>query len=581
MKKMFRSLFILSLSASALGGCALDEFFGGNTKVADHIDVREYTAEVFENEKYTFDGKVFAVYEDKTEEDVTEKSEYTTLDTSKLGYQDFVVRYEDAKFIHKKTIQINVKEKEKEIPLESISIPANVSVKMGKTATVTPTFSPSNATNKSVEFKTGSSSIATISSNGEITPVNVGKTTITVTSLADSKIKATANLEIKEASAQAEWTILMYVCGSNLESQQGEATEDLEEIRSVSGQPSDVNIVVQAGGSKKWSSALSSVANASFRNRFHISNKKYVKDSQETKVNMGLASSLQDFVKWGLETYPADKVGFVYWNHGGAITGACFDEQFSEDGLDPAEMIEGISGGKSAAGYSDKFEFIGYDCCLMQFQDLAGLNAPYAKYQVASEESEWGLGWSYDKWVDDLYAGKSTEEVLTALVDGFVADTNALYPQYYGEASDQTQSFVDLSKWSAYESAWESMSQTLNTAVTNWDTFANVLSSGTKYGDYYDLFDIGDFITNMRKSSYKNNATLMSKLNSVEIAYNDLVVYEDHGAAAGNSSGLALFAPVSGYPLTTDDYSESVTTLSTWRQLCVNKGNWYSGGWWW
>ena len=59
-----------------------------------------------------------------------------------------------------------------------------------------------------------------------------------------------------------KYTIMVYMCGADLESgydgystntsQAGYATMDLNEILSVSGQPDDVNIIIQTGGAKSW-----------------------------------------------------------------------------------------------------------------------------------------------------------------------------------------------------------------------------------------------------------------------------------------------------------------------------------------
>ena len=475
------------------------------------------------------------------------------------------------------------------VPATGVSLPSAKEISLNGTTSLPVTYSPSNAnTGLALKWSSSSTSVAEVDQNsGVIAPKTIGTTNITAELVSDSSKKSTCTVTVVE-QARDKWTILVYMCGANLESDyassnQGCATSDLIEIASVAGQPDDVNVVVQAGGATKWSSTYSNVINKDKCNRFHLSGNNYVKDSQTAKQNMGDSTTLSSFISWGLETYPADNVGLIFWDHGGAITGACFDDQFLDsdgygDGLYPEEMIEGISKGKSDAGYTDKFEFIGYDCCLMQFQDLAGLNAPYAKYQIASEESEWGYGWSYDKWIDDLFAKKTTEEILTAAVDGFYTDTETDYERIYKEPNNQTLSFVNLQNWSAYETAWESMASTLNSVVSDWNTLSTVLKKCGHFGEEYDLYDLGDFVKYMKTSSFSSNTTLMNKINAVETALNNLIVYEKHGSSAGNvtggsASGFALFAPVTGQ-MSKTFYGEEVTTLQTWRSFCINKGKW-------
>ena len=273
------------------------------------------------------------------------------------------------------------------------------------------------------------------------------------------------------------------------------------------------------------------------------------------------------------------------------MQGCCFDEQNSNNGLTPAEVAGAIKSARTTLGITNKFEFIGYDCCLMQVQDIAGLNSEYAKYQIASEESEWGYGWTYDGWIDDLFAKKSTENILKAIVDSFASETTAAYTQWQqidpSYVNDQTLSYLDLSKWDAYETAWEDMASALSSVVNSsskWNTLANVLKTCQRFGqteDYYgnkiypfDVFDVGSFCTKMKaSSSYKSNSTLMSKIADVESAMSSLVKYEWHGSGSSGATGMTLFAPVSGYS-STSDYSTSSTPFTTWRNICTSYGSW-------
>ena len=553
--------------------------------VLSKIEASGYSTEVDKGTTYKFDGIVKATFDTGAVVDVTDDCVYGTVSTTSAGSKTLTISYTDPnKSTNKKTISVTIKVISH---VTGISVSdSTIEVGVGKTKSITASVTPTDATEKGLTYYSSNTSVATVTlsnSNYVITGVSTGSATITFVSKENSSITKAVTVSVNEV-VQDEWIILLYVCGADLESDGGAATDDLKEIASVSGQPDDVNVVVQAGGAKSWKTTYNSVINKDKCNRFHLKDKTYVSDSQTSKVNMGLQSTLQSFIQWGLQTYPADKVGLVLWNHGGAMGGCCYDEQFSDDGLTPAEVAAAVKGAKSAVGYSDKFEFIGYDCCLMQVQDIAGLNSEYANYQIAAEESEWGYGWTYNEWIDDLFAKKSTKTILQAIVDSFKSETSKYYS---GTNNDQTLSYLDLSNWSAYETAWESMASTLGNIVTSsskWNTLANVLNSCQRFGatevDYwgtigypFDVFDVGSFCTKMKaSSSYSSNTTLMNKITSVQTAYSDLVVYEWHGAGSSGATGLSLFAPVSGYAYSSD-YSTSNTTLSTWRSICVNYGS--------
>ena len=49
----------------------------------------------------------------------------------------------------------------------------------------------------------------------------------------------------------------------------------------------------------------------------------------------------------------------------------------------------------STKNMTDKFEFVGFDACLMASIEVANTFVPYAEFMIASEESESGEGWNY------------------------------------------------------------------------------------------------------------------------------------------------------------------------------------------
>ena len=87
---------------------------------------------------------------------------------------------------------------QKDIELESISLPSTQKVELGKTLTLTPTFNPASATNKIVEWSSSDESIATIDNGGKITPKKIGSTIITVISQ-DGNKKATCTVTVVES----------------------------------------------------------------------------------------------------------------------------------------------------------------------------------------------------------------------------------------------------------------------------------------------------------------------------------------------------------------------------------------------
>lgn len=468
---------------------------------------------------------------------------------------------------------------------------ASISLKAERTATLTANILPSDAYDKSVIWSSSNNNIAQVSSEGVITAKSVGTATITATTN-DGGYKASCTVVVEEKGATDDWTVLIYMCGSNLESSMtneedgyGFAVSDIKEILNVNNQPKDVNIIIETGGCTKWTTNSKAKYSANYDistsfNQIHrVENNKIVLDKQLTsKPNMGDPNTLQDFLEYGLTTYPADKTALILWNHGGGLQGVCFGEtsknNLSNDGLEATEVVEAVSGALKKCGMTgQKLEWIGYDACLMAVQDIAEMNSPYFKYMVASEESEAGAGWDYDTWIDDLYSGKDTETILKAIVDGFIADNGGVSSRY----NDQTLAYYKLQYATEYMNAWENMASTLKNKITksNKSSFNNLVDETKHYADsdydYYGLFDAMDFVNILSSSSTFNPGD--SIISDVKSSFKNLIGYASCGKGAGNSNGLCMFWCIDSSYKRVNPYTAGVDThFSNWAYLSNTYG---------
>ena len=411
-------------------------------------------------------------------------------------------------------------------------------------------------------------------------------------------------------SKKDKYTIMVYMCGADLESgydgystdpqNAGLASGDIFEMCSASNKPKDVNVIIQTGGAMAWKNGK---IDAKKLQRWHIEDGALVKDEDLPKYScMGFSSTFQDFLEWGLTKYPAKKTGVIMWNHGGAMQGVCFDERYNGDGLLSSEVTKALEGAFQNTGRKEKLEWIGYDACLMQVQDIAEANSDYFNYMVAAQESEGGDGWAYNKWLDNLYKGETTKQILTEICDTFV-------DQYGTKHNDQTLSALDLSKMSEYKTAWESLASKISTTITDKTEFQNMMKTVNTYGttwysandlysmglstspssqDYYGnyglvqegqyyvdygynsfgTFDVKDFL-NKLETKY---TTLSSDTSKVKAAYNNMLVYNKAGDDAGQSNGLCLFFPMHERCRATTYYSLKETRFANWKAVTKSLG---------
>ena len=486
----------------------------------------------------------------------------------------------------------------------------SVTLSFNKTVQLTATVNPA-AANQAVTWSSNNTSVATVSNNGLVTAkAIVGNATITATTV-DGGHTASCAVSVQEVSGT---TVMIYMCGADLESAtpehgsgylnsgyQGLASMDIDEILSVNGQPENVNIVLETGGAKHW--AKSNIPTNKLA-RWEIRDKTMTKIAESgspnstvfpTSTNMGLSSTLQSFVEWGLENYPAEKYGLIMWNHGGAMGGCCFDENYSNDSISETELKEAVTNARNNKGISDTFEWITYDACLMAVQDVAEYNSYNFKYMLSSQESESGYGYDYDAWLPTLYNNPSINggELLEVIGHTFMVEEKSLYQQWYGsrwsQYFDQTQSVYDLSKVAAYKTAFESLASSIDGVIGSTEskakTLGNLINSAKKYGetedDYgdtiypFDIFDAKEVINKIvANSAY---SSLSSKAEAAKSAIDNLVIYEEHGEGT-TGCGLCVFCPMSGYSYPYGYTSGGVqygpsTNFTNWKSV-ANKVFW-------
>lgn len=386
------------------------------------------------------------------------------------------------------------------------------------------------------------------------------------------------------------YTIMIYMCGSDLESGKDEygrysylATSDLKEIVNTPNKPKNVNIIVETGGAKKWSTQYKISSNKI--GRYHVGNNELIEDELLPNANMGKAATFESFLEWGLVNYPAKRTGVILWNHGGAMDGCCFDENYSDDGLEPYELSNAIEAAFTKVKRKEKLEWIGYDACNMAVQDIAEFNSRYFNYMVCSQESEVGEGWDYDKWLDNLYANPKgdTKELLTEICDTFIAENDK---ELGSRNNDQTLSVLDLNQMDTYKEKWEKMASDLNiNSSSKWSSFSKIVNKSKKYGLYddytalsynngylFDIFNVSDFLTNMEKAS--DYSSIKQDFTDLKTALNNLIAYNKTGNAASGSCGLCFFCPLSGYN-SASIYTATKTNFSNWRNLVSEYGSFY------
>lgn len=323
-------------------------------------------------------------------------------------------------------------------------------------------------------------------------------------------------------------TIMVYMCGTDLESRSGMGTSDLNEMLAARF-GSEINLLVYTGGCNGWrNETVSSRTNQIWQ----------VKDGKLVNLQKDLGSkpmtdpaTLAGYIEWCAKNYPASRYELILWDHGGgSVSGYGYDEKFARSG---SMDLAGLGRALKTAGV--QFDFIGFDACLMATAETALALTPYADYLIASEETEPGVGWYYTDWLTAFGKNPSmpTIELGQQIADSFVDTCAAKCP---GQLT--TLSVLDLAELEA----------TLPDALA---AFSRAASGLIRDKDYQTLSNARSGAREFAQSSKIDQVDLVHLAQNLEMPEADslaevllsAVKYNRTSSNMTNAYGVSIFFP--------------------------------------
>ena len=341
----------------------------------------------------------------------------------------------------------------------------------------------------------------------------------------------------------SKWAIYWYLCGSDLESFYGCATDDLAEMLNVE-LPEDVRVVIQSGGCRTWHTA--GFTGEKIQRRLYSSGGLELIEELPS-ADMGKAETLSSFLAFCSEYYPADHKAVVFWNHGGgSVSGAAFDEIYNYNSLLLSEFRDAFSESCQISEENPPFDIVGFDACLMATVDTAESFIGIADYLIASEELEPANGWNYQSIFETLAADPDivSQELGVAVCDAYGEGC-----RQNGTDGEITISLTDLRK-----------AGKLIDAYNNFGDEALCLAAGdpaflAQFGRMAELTE--NYGGNTPEQGYSNmadlghlarNCTEILPLTSGQVidALDECVVYRVSGPYRSEASGLSCYYSYDG-----------------------------------
>lgn len=336
------------------------------------------------------------------------------------------------------------------------------------------------------------------------------------------------DLEADELPASADngrFTIMIYMCGSDLESEYGAATADILEMCEADVND-NVNILLYTGGTLQWQN---DVISSDTNQIWQVAKGELICVVEDMGArSMTESSTLSEFVGYCKENYPAGRNALILWDHGGgALYGFGSDEIFGGSSMQINEIGEALE----KAGV--KFDFIGFDACLMATVETACMLKCHTDYMIGSEEVEPGAGWFYTGWINRICEdiSVSTEEIGKIIVDDFVRMCRRQEP-----GSECTLSMTDLREVdkvyealcvfsaNAKEQLDENNFKAVSRSVSNTKAFG---------GGSYDTIDLMHFAQNF---SIEGSRELID-------AVDRAVIYSAGSPNVSDANGMTIYLP--------------------------------------
>lgn len=330
----------------------------------------------------------------------------------------------------------------------------------------------------------------------------------------------------EQGNASDTYTLMLYMCASDLESECGFATEDLNEIM-YGYTAGNLNVIVQTGGTAEWQNTVVADDRCQ-RYRVTEDGLELVDDSLGMQ-NMADSATLTDFIQYCSSNYAADHYGLVLWDHGGGVVGGYgYDENFGGDSMSLTEMSHALGDANV------HLDMLGFDACLMANFETCLMAAPYADYLIASEEPEPGCGWYYTDWIGKLSenCGIPPKRYGRQIIDDYITESGWDSPSMYS-----TLGMFDLQQ--VTQKLLPALSQFSDDAVQQLSAgeYRRISQSRSNtravYQSELDHIDLLDYAQHSQSET----------ADQLEQAVSDCVVYYRETENGSGDNGLSILFP--------------------------------------
>jgi len=316
------------------------------------------------------------------------------------------------------------------------------------------------------------------------------------------------------------------------------------------------------------------------------------------ELNMGNPQTLQEFVRWARDRYPARYSYLALAGHGNGLVGIGPDQNSGNDVLEPWEISQALRAATNNG--QRKIDIVHYDACSMALLEHAYELRNYAGYLIASQYLAWSV-FAYQNYAEQvtLQGVPMLESLNEAIAEVSAASTprslaTQIAERYFGHValvgSPRTISVLDLGH---VESVMQALDQLLTLLQNNLQSVKTDLQRArqnvqkfdsreplykiTQEDEYIDLVHWASLVQSIPNSSI--NAAAQQVLDRVR---NQLVVVSRRESGnidnlsinLDNANGVSIYFPLSSGGNAFQSYSShrlfQFTANSQWDDFLNN-----------
>jgi hypothetical protein len=352
-----------------------------------------------------------------------------------------------------------------------------------------------------------------------------------------------------EPRERRKWTVMVYMPAEDNAELDTVAVQDLREMeRGASG---NAHVIVQIN--RAWPDSFQ---------RYEVRPSKkdptrkhsVLLERDDDVTNMGEKATLEGFLKWAIELFPAEHYFLVLWGH---AYGLGFGRDHG-DKLTLRELREALATFRSKRNESDRqykrqsdgmLELLGANACAMSYLEAAWELRASAQYLVASQISVPFAGWPYESILRRVDDSTDPTALGRLVVDLYVSHYNSLI-----RGDRVAMSLLNLQNLEPPSQETENLKQRLErfaneirqAAFSNGNAGAKGRAHvrdifiGAAAGDVRPLIDLDDLCADFGESE---SESLRQVATDIREALKTVVIGNERHPELEDLRGLGIFVP--------------------------------------